>query len=542
MVVAVVVVLIMVSSIFFFRGAHDMIGRPFPGYLTFENGMVGAFAWFDWPGYEAGLRYHDVVLKGAANIPAAIFSIRDFFVTFFLPYSCGMVYLVFAIIIFIVRRHMRGVMPFVLFNLGISYYLIGLFDFHSAHHASWFFLLNITLFPSFMSHFALIFPEKTEAIRLRPWLLAIPYLISATIYVPYVYFFYKSSPEWTLWEGIVVAYAMASYIFWLAMLVISSKKMSKETDRIAAAYLLFGQFIAFIIPLTAAVAVFVFKKNIPLNVVSPVTIALPVAFLFGIVLGNLRNTQVKLVQSEKMASLGALVAGVAHEINNPTTFIYSNIPALKEYIAYLKGQTREDAPPFKGEMPPAEVAKDLDELIGTISEGALRIREIVSDLRRFGHSQDDVVSNVDVKSGIQSTLNLLKHDLSQGVNVHLNIRGPVQIFANPGQINQVWMNLISNAVHATGGSGNIWINAYIEDGRAVVQIRDDGKGIPREILDRIFDPFFTTKPEGQGTGLGLAICQQIVHRWHGEIAVQSEIGRGTTIRVTFPSETSKKPS
>lgn len=534
--ISVAACLILVSSVFYFRGARDMIGKSFHGYLKFENGMVGAFGWFDWPGYEAGFRYHDVVPQVADSVEPSIFSIRDFFVAFFPPYASGVIYVVLAIIIFAVGRHMRGILPFVMFNLGIAYYLIASFDFHSAHHASWLFLLNFAVFPAFMSHFALIFPEKTNAVRQHPRLVLIPYLISAFIYLPYVYFFYKAPRNWALWEGVVVAYAAVSYMFWLVMLLRSSKKMPRETDRIAATYLLFGQLLAFIIPLTAAVAIFLFRKNIPLNLVSPVTVALPVAFLFGIVLGNLRSTQVKLVQSEKMASLGALIAGVAHEINNPTTFIYSNLPALKEYIGYLGNEMRADAAPFKGQMPPAEVVNDLKNLVGTISEGAERIKTIVTDLRRFGHSQDDVVSRVDILAGIRGTLNLLRHDLAEGIAVHVNASGPVEIVANPGQINQVWMNIISNAVHATGGSGNIWIDSHIEDGKVNVKIRDDGKGIPKEILSRIFDPFFTTKPEGEGTGLGLAISQQIIHRWKGEITVQSEVGYGTTIRVTFPAK------
>ena len=115
----------------------------------------------------------------------------------------------------------------------------------------------------------------------------------------------------------------------------------------------------------------------------------------------------------------------------------------------------------------------------------------------------------------------------------MNIPEGLTLTANSGQINQVWMNLLSNAVHACEGRGNIWIDAHTVDGYLIVTVRDDGKGIPRDLVGRVFDPFFTTKPEGKGTGLGLAICQQIVHRWSGEITVTSETGKGTEVRVKF---------
>lgn len=550
----VLIALVTLASVFFFREAKDVIGKPFSGFLTFENRMVGAFSGFDWPGYEAGLRYHDIVLSTqvsgtsrryeiqrnseatAVEVAGGTFELKDFLVAFFAPYASGMAYVLLSIVLLVVGRRMRGIVPFVCFNLGIAYYLLASFDFHFSHHASWLFLLIFAALPAFMSHFALVFPEEPAAVRRRPWIVLVPYLFSAALYFPYVTSFYRDPASWILWERVVVAYVILSYLFWIAMLAFGARRAVHETGRIAATYLLFGQLIAFLIPLTASVAIFLFGRNVPLNLIAPVTVVLPIASLFGIVLGNLRAAQLTLVQSEKMASLGNLVAGVAHEINNPTTFIYSNLPMLREYVGYLKGAIRADAVPYRGEMKAPEVAEDLGRMVETIADGAGRIKAIVGDLRRFGHSQDDVAGRIEIRPGIESTANLLAHDLKERITLHLDVPKDLAITANGGQMGQVWMNLLSNALDAIEGEGNVWVHGTVDRGCVRVSVRDDGRGIPAKMLSRIFDPFFTTKPEGKGTGLGLAICQQIVHRWGGEITVHSEKGHGTAIEVSFPQQ------
>ncbi len=547
-VVAIAIAAVVVASIFFFRQARSYLDQPFPGYLTFENEMVGPFAGFEW---SEGLRYHDLVVEGegdrgdgivikrggrqlSIDVNSGMFTLKDFLVVFLAPYASGMAYIIFAIIIYFVGRRMRGIIPFIFFNLGIAYYLISGFDFHTGHHASWFFLLNFVLLPASMTHFALVFPEEVPIIKRHRWMIGLSYLLSLVIFIPYVYTFYRMPAAWIDVERLVVGYVILSYIFWIMMLARSSKRAARETDRIAATYLLFGQVIAFLIPLTAAIAIFVFEKNIPLNLITPITVVLPVASLLGIILGNLRNTQLKLVQTEKMASLGQLVAGVAHEINNPTTFIYSNISMLREYVSYMKNSLRSDLPAFKGEMPANEVMGDLEQLVDTVAEGADRIKTIVADLRRFGHSQDDIVTKVDIRGGMESTIHLLHHEIGDRIEVHMDVPETLTVTANPGQINQVWMNLLSNAVSAIEGDGNLWISAAEKDNRVTVEVRDDGRGISKKVIGNIFDPFFTTKSEGEGTGLGLAITQQIVHRWKGDITVQSEIGKGTIMSVVLP--------
>ena len=517
--------------------------------MVFENNVVGAFNQFEWEGAKKGLKYHDYLPTLPPDIKYQKFSLGDFLKVFCLPFFSGLLFLIFGTIIYWIMKGSPGAFPFFLFHAGVSYYLMASFDFHTNYHASAFFLLNFAFLPAFMSLFAFYYPERPRFLSRHRLLVMLPCLTSGILSFPYLYTFFKNPLSWPFWEAVIVVYAAFSYLFWIGRLSHVANHPQNEANRITAKYLLFGQCFSFVFPLFLAVGIFVFDKNVPLNWVAPTTLVFPIAALFGMTLGRLKRTQMELITSEKMALLGQLLAGVAHEINNPTTFIYANLAPLKDYLAYLKQNIlgvpqNPPQPPFvkggeggfkkfRGEMDVSEVMDDLENLVGNIEEGAQRTKQIVVDLRNFGHSQNDVIGDVPLLPGIQSTLNILSHQWKGRIQIHVDCPEDLIVRANPGQLSQVWMNLLANAIHAMEGEGEIWVTGRKKKDRIIVSIKDTGCGISSEKMRKIFDPFFTTKEQGEGTGLGLSIVQQIVKKFSGTIDVKSETGKGTEFIIRF---------
>jgi signal transduction histidine kinase len=261
---------------------------------------------------------------------------------------------------------------------------------------------------------------------------------------------------------------------------------------------------------------------------------------------DLQATQMQLIQREKMASVGQLVAGVAHELNNPIGFVFSNVTTLEDFVRRLRTmlETYRDLPLPGPEQARAEeqwktlkvdyALKYLDSMTQGIREGAERARKIVRDLRVFARSQDDVWQPVDVHEDLESSLTLLNHILKDRVTVHRKFGELPPVECVRSQIDQVFLNLLANAAQAIAGEGAITIETRREDAFAVVVIHDTGPGIPAELIGRIFDPFFTTKAVGEGTGLGLSISYEIVAKHGGTIRAQSRPGEGATFTVQLP--------
>jgi two-component system NtrC family sensor kinase len=252
-------------------------------------------------------------------------------------------------------------------------------------------------------------------------------------------------------------------------------------------------------------------------------------------------TQEKLVHSEKMASLGQLVAGVAHELNNPIGFIYSNMAHLREYsetLLSLLATAEKNVSNLKVEKEKADfdyLVKDLPKLIKSCEDGAKRTKEIVLALRNFSRLDEAKLKEVDIHEGIESTLSLLSGELKQGVVVEKNYGVLPMVTCYPSQLNQVFMNILSNAIQATNGKGKITITTKtVGKDRVMISIADDGPGMSPEVSARVFDPFFTTKDVDQGTGLGMSISFGIVERHRGRISVRSELGKGAAFDVELP--------
>jgi len=246
---------------------------------------------------------------------------------------------------------------------------------------------------------------------------------------------------------------------------------------------------------------------------------------------KLKETQVHLIQNEKMASLGQLVAGIAHEINNPLAFVVNNLFIVENALDGL----RSDIEPHLAEPARQNFGKVLVRL-GEMKEGLDRVKELVLDLRTFSRLDEGELKTVDVIDTIDAVLLLLKHRMNGSIQVEKNLAATRLLHCHGGRLHQVLMNLIGNAVDAIAGEGTIFITTSQTPQLFLISVRDTGAGIPEGIRSKIIDPFFTTKQVGKGTGLGLAISYGIVQDHGGSIEVQSEEGAGTEFIVKIPRD------
>ncbi len=266
-------------------------------------------------------------------------------------------------------------------------------------------------------------------------------------------------------------------------------------------------------------------------------------------IAKLQQTQSQLLQSEKMASIGQLAAGVAHEINNPIGFVNSNLGSLQQYVndllrlldVYEQSCNSSSTPEaFKSvaalaaEIDVPYLKEDLIELVSESQEGLDRVTKIVQNLKDFSHVDQAEWQHVDIHKGLDSTLNIVNNELRYKADI-IKVYGDIPaVECMPSQLNQVIMNLLVNAGHAIEERGTITLSTGSSDDMVWIEIEDNGKGISLEDQKRIFDPFFTTKPIGKGMGLGLSVSFGIIEKHRGRIDVESEEGKGTRFRLWLP--------
>lgn len=268
--------------------------------------------------------------------------------------------------------------------------------------------------------------------------------------------------------------------------------------------------------------------------------------------GMLEEAQNQVIQSEKLASIGQMAAGVAHEINNPLAFALSNLGSLESYVAQLcrllsayvdadrlleasRVPALAEARKLRTEIDFEFLRTDVAALVSESRDGLLRVKRIVQDLRDFSRGGvEEVLQTIDLHTALDSTLNIVNNELKYKANIVRRYGSLPEVECMPSRLNQVFLNLLVNAGQSIDGNGTITISTGADDAEAWVCIADTGCGIAPENLNRIFDPFYTTKPVGQGTGLGLSVSHSIVRKHGGRIDVDSDVGKGTRFTVRLP--------
>ncbi|WP_031565109.1 sensor histidine kinase [Rheinheimera texasensis] len=265
---------------------------------------------------------------------------------------------------------------------------------------------------------------------------------------------------------------------------------------------------------------------------------------------KLSMAQSQLLQSEKMAAIGQLAAGVAHEINNPIGFISSNLQTLQDYATRLLkltefyekvvSKTGNDAylamqRDMQQRLQFGFVRQDLPDLLKESIDGIDRVSEIVKNLKAFSHVDNAQWQPADLVDGLENTLKIAANQLKYKVEIHRDYAEDLpQVYCQPNQINQVFLNLLVNAAQAMEHKGHLYLRAWQQNKDVCIEVRDTGPGISSEHMKRLFEPFFTTKPVGSGTGLGLSLSYSIVKKHHGEIQIHSTPGEGASFVVILP--------
>ena len=268
-----------------------------------------------------------------------------------------------------------------------------------------------------------------------------------------------------------------------------------------------------------------------------------------LLISKLEKANTQLMQSEKLAAIGQLAAGVAHEINNPIGYVFSNLQTLAGYVHDLLriidavdgAASLDELRQLKRSLEYDYIRNDVEALIGESGDGIERVKKIITALKDFSHFEEDEFRLADLHRGLDTTLNLVNNELKYKAEVIKEYAQLPAVECMPSQINQVMMNLLVNAAHAIEEFGRITLRSGHEGDWVWLEVEDTGQGIAPQLLNRIYEPFFTTKPVGKGTGLGLSLSYNIVRKHSGRIEVFSAPGQGARFRVWLPTRQPAQP-
>jgi len=452
----------------------------------------------------------------------------DFYKLAFLPALGGLLFFVLGGGLFLYLHPRAGLFPMLVFHALVGTAWILLPEFQTTHRMSAIFLLCIVFIPPTLLHFTFLISEMFVEPRTRRIACFTPYVVSLLFSVPYLFYFWQNRAIWIRLNGILAAFLLAAYLLWIFRLIGIMRKPQLALDRILARYLLIGQLVGIVLPAIIVGLLFALGIHFSFNILAPLTLLFPLSLWAGVVPGQRRQQEVYLVQSEKRSAFGNLLEGLAHELNNPLTFIYSNIEPLRENIRIVR-QALPD--------PDAKTHKaldDMDRISDDFLEGAGRACGLLEKFRGSPLSRTEPKQEVDLIQVIESSLNVLSPKWKDRIQIRKSFGTSAKISGYAGELSQVFTNLLSNSFDAIPEQGQVEIAVQPGAGGVKVRIRDTGIGIPKERFVKIFDPFFTTKAPGKGTGLGLAITLQFIKNHKGSIEVNSQVGKGTEFLMFFP--------
>lgn len=538
---------ILLTSVVTFR-AFETVHRPFAGVLPFQNGYVGAFTQPHWEGGKLGLKYHDRI--EGLTLPVSELPPSDVFQIFGPLALTGLFFLLIGALAFFIHPPPTGILPFLLYCGVAGAYFLTAYDFHTTYRFTNLLLAAFALIPATVVHLTVSFPRPISSQKLRLWGTFSPYLLSTLIGIPYLFLFRSNPERWVIAEYALFVYLSLAYILWTSVMIYRVLREKDPVLREQCRIILIPLLSAFGLVFIAGWLVFVFKWAIPLNWVAPLCLIFPGAIAYAMLRRNLflvdyleaevrdrtealQEKQQKLNEATKLAAIGLLAAGTAHEIGNAMHLISSNVPILRKYADRLLGLVERASTEEKKKADLDFVKSDLPDLLSNLDRGAQRAMGIVTDLKTFARPQASQKGEIDLAEAIEATLRLLRSELGSRITVHKDfapsLPKPVGL---PGQIHQVLLNLLLNAVQAIEGPGTIEIGIRAEGSQLITTIRDSGRGIGPKDLERIFEPFFTTK--ASGTGLGLSVSYGIVAAHGGKLSVASEPGRGTIVTMVLP--------